>query len=60
MVELVDFVGCTIKRELTKKTLNISQPDLMNKMTQGFNENVKSLMTSNIPDKSHKGMVCKQ
>ena len=37
MGELEDFVGCTIKRDLTKKTLNIYQPDLITKITQGFN-----------------------
>ena len=37
MGEIDNFVVCTIKRELIKMTLNISQPDLINKMTQGFN-----------------------
>ena len=37
MGELEDFVGCTIKRDLTNITLNISQPDIINKTTQGFN-----------------------
>ena len=37
MCELVDFIGCTIKHDLTKITLNISQPDLINNMNQGFN-----------------------
>ena len=41
MSELEDFVGCMIKRDLTKTTINISQPDLITKMTQGFNEDVK-------------------
>ena len=31
------FVGCTIKCDLTTMILNISQPDLINKITQGFN-----------------------
>ena len=46
MGELVDFIGCIIKIDLTKMTLKIYQPDLINKMTQVFNEDVKSLMTS--------------
>ena len=41
MIETEDFVGFTIKRDLTKMTLNISQPHLINKVTQGFNEDVK-------------------
>ena len=38
MGELEDFVVCTIKRDLTRMTLNISQPYLITNMTQGFNE----------------------
>ena len=53
MGELEDFVGCTIKRDLTKITLNISHPDLINKMTQGFNEYKESLMTYNNTATSH-------
>ena len=48
MGELEDFTWFTIKRDLTKTNLNIYQPDLINKMTQVFNKNVKSLMTFNI------------
>ena len=40
--------------------LKISQPDLINNMTQGFNEDRKSLMTFNTPSKPHKGIVCSQ
>ena len=58
MGELEDFVGCTIKRDLTKTTLNISQTDIINKKTQGFNEDVKSLMTFNNPATPHKDVVC--
>ena len=36
MSELEDFMICRIKRDLTKITLKISQPDIINKMTQGF------------------------
>ena len=38
MGELEDFVECAIKRDLTKVTLKVSQPDLVNKMNQGFNK----------------------
>ena len=60
MSELEDFVGCMIKRDLTKTTINISQPDLITNMTQGFNEDVKSLMNLNTPNTTHKGIVCNQ
>ena len=57
MGELEYFVGCKIKRDLTKMTLNISHPDLVTKTTQKFNEDVKSLMPSTNPSKPHKGIV---
>ena len=60
MVELEDFIGCMIKRDLTKTTINIFQPYLINKTTQGFNEDVKSLMTFNTPTTPHKVIVCNQ
>ena len=60
MGELEDFIGFTIKREVTKTTLNIYQPYLMNNMTQGFNEGVKSLTTFNNPDTPHKGIIRNQ
>ena len=41
-------------------TLNISQPDLINKMTQLFNEDVKSLMTFNTIVTPNKGIVRNQ
>ena len=41
MGPLEDFVGCTIKRDLTNTILKIYQPNLSTKMTQGFNEDVK-------------------
>ena len=37
MSELEDIIGCKIKRDLANMTLKISQTDLINKMTQGFN-----------------------
>ena len=33
MGELEEFVVCTIKRDITKTTLKIYQPDLITKMT---------------------------
>ena len=60
MVKLEEFIGCTIKCDITKMTLNISQPDISKKMTQGFNKDVKSLMTFNTPDTPHQGIVCNQ
>ena len=57
MGELEDFVGFTIKHDLTNTTLNISQPDTINKMTQVFNGDLKSLMTFNTPYTPHKGIV---
>ena len=41
MDEIEDFLGYTINRDFTKMTLKISQPDLINKTTQGFNKDVK-------------------
>ena len=60
MGELKDFIKCTINHELTKTTLKISQPDLINKTTQGFNKDMKSIMTFNKPAKPHKGIVRNQ
>ena len=51
---------CTIKRDLTNMTLNIYQPDIVTKMNQGFNEDMKSLMNFNDPDTPHKGIVRNQ
>ena len=60
MGELEDFVGCMIKRDLAKTTLNISQPDIINNMTEVFNEDMKSLMTFNTPDIPHNRIVSNQ
>ena len=49
-----------IKRDLTKTTLNISQPDLITNTTQGFNEDVKQLMIYNNLDTKYKGIVHNQ
>ena len=51
------FLGCTIKRDLTNITLNISQPHLINNMTKGFNKDVKSLMVLNNLYTLYKGIV---
>ena len=60
MGEIEDFIGCTIKREFTKMTPNISQLDLINYMTQGFNKDMKSLMTFNNPATPNKGVLRNQ
>ena len=60
MGELEYFIECTIKCNPDKMTLNISQPHLISKITQVFNINVKSFMTLNVSDTSHKGVVCNQ
>ena len=41
MVELEDFTGCMIKNDLPKMNLNTYQPYLINKITKGFNKDVK-------------------
>ena len=45
MGELEDILGYAIKLDLTNMTLNISQLHFINKINQGFNRDVKSLMT---------------
>ena len=60
MGPLEDFSGCTLKRDLTKMTLKISQPHIITKTTKGFNKDVKSLMNFNTPATPHKGIVCNQ
>ena len=57
MDELEDLIVCTIKLDLTKMTINIYKPNLMIKMTQGFNEDMKSVMTLNNLDTPQKGIV---
>ena len=54
------LVGCKIKCYLTKITLNIYQPRLITITTQGFNEDVKSIMTFNVPATPHKVIVRNQ
>ena len=55
MGELEDFVGCTIRRDLTKITLNISH--IIDKKKQGLKKGVKSLMTINTPVAPNLGIV---
>ena len=57
MGELEDSIGCTIKRDLTNITLNIYQPDLITKITQGFNKYMKHIMNFNTPATPYKGIV---
>ena len=57
MDELEDFVGCKIKCDLSKMAFNISQIYIINKMTQLFKEDLKSLMTFNAPDTPHDWIV---
>ena len=57
---LDEFVGCTINRELTKIILQISQPYLITKMTQIFNEDMKSLINFNAPDIPYKEILHNQ
>ena len=60
MGKLEDFVGCTVRRDLAKMTLKIYQPHLITKMTQVFNEYVKSLMDFNTTYSTHKEAVSNQ
>ena len=55
MGELEYLVGCTIKCDFTKKTLKISKPHLITKITQGFNKDVLSLVIFNTPTTLHNG-----
>ena len=55
-----DFLVCKIKRNLTKINLNIYQPYIITKMTQGFNKDVKSLMAFNKTSTKHNGVVRNQ
>ena len=54
------FIGCTIKRDLTKTNLKIYQPDIINNTTQGFKEDLKLLMTFNTPATPHNRIVRNQ
>ena len=57
---LESFIWCTIDCDLAKINLNISQPDLIVKMTQGFNYGTKTHINFSIPDKPHKGCLQKK
>ena len=60
MGKLEDFIGCTIKRDLAKMTLKVSQLDLINKMMQGLNGELKSQINFNNPATTHQGVVRNQ
>ena len=60
MVELEEFTGCTIKRDFANMILKISQPDLINKMIQVFNKDVKSIINSNTLARPYKNIVRNQ
>ena len=53
MSELEEFVGCMIKRDLAKTTLKTYQQDIITKITQGFNKDVKSLINYNTEATPH-------
>ena len=58
--KLESFIGCTIKRDLTKMNLKIYQLDIINKTNQGFNEDMKSIIAFNTPATPHEGIVRNQ
>ena len=60
MGKVKDFVGFTIKCDLTKMALNIYQPHLINNFNQGFNKYAISLMTLNNKSTPYKGVVRNQ
>ena len=60
MGKLKYFVGCKTNCDLTKMTLNISQPHLITKMNQLFNKDVKALMTFYAPYTPHMGILRNQ
>ena len=49
-----------IRRDLTKMTLDIYETDIITKITQGFNKDVKSLMAFNKTSTKHNGVVRNQ
>ena len=60
MGELENFVGCTIKCDLTKMNLMIYQLDIITNLSQGFNKDVNSVMNFNAPATPHKGILLNQ
>ena len=60
MGSLEDLAGCTINRDLDRMTLNISWYHLITKMNQGFNNDMKSLITLNTPVTPYEGIIRKQ
>ena len=55
-----NYIGCVMKPNLTNITLNISQPDIINKMNQGFNRDFKSRMTFNTLDTPNTEIIINQ
>ena len=55
MGELEYLVGCKINRYINKINLNIYQQYIINKITQVFNEDVKSIITCNTPSTPYNG-----
>ena len=60
MVELEEFIVYTVKCDLTKMTLKISQTHIITIITQGFNDDLKLHMNLNTPDKMRKRVVLNQ
>ena len=61
MDTLEQYIGCTKQnKNLTKTTLKISQPDLITKMTKGFIDDVKSILTFNFLATPHMEVIHKQ
>ena len=60
MGPLEDALGLTIKHKLTNMTLNISQPELIRKMTEVFIKDMKLITTFNNPTTSYKEIVCQK
>ena len=54
------YAGCTINCDLTKMTINITHLDLITKTTQGFKEDMKSIMNFNTSATQQKGISYKQ
>ena len=54
------FVEFVIKHDINKMTLNISQTDLIVKITKYFNDYIEPFMKSSAPDIPQKGVLTKQ
>ena len=60
MGEIEYCLGCKIRCDLTNMNLNVYQPHIITKITQGFDKDLISLMNFNTPDTLHKGVVRNQ